>query len=110
MTELAHIGVKGMKWGVRKAQARTSSAPAKKMTVKQQAEAHEQKQVRRQAHVKMGKEVTKAVLIAVGTIAISSVAGPVVAAGAGAIARSLPGPVFSTVTTSTKSEVANVRR
>jgi hypothetical protein len=93
---LAHYGVPGMKWGHRKARALSgrisSGGPPKKRTPEEQAV--------RDRRVKIGKDVTKAVLIAAGTVAVGSVAGPLAAAGAGAVARTLASSdVFGTTTT-----------
>lgn len=112
---LAHFGVKGMRWGVRKSRSsggsggsggsakqkpkKTPASAVKNLTPEQRQQILAAKAAKREAYIKTGKEVTKAVLIAAGTVAIASVAGPFVAAGAGAIMRALPGDAFSTTIT-----------
>lgn len=112
---LAHFGVKGMRWGVRKSRSsggsggsggsvkqkpkKTPASAVKNLTPEQRQQILAAKAARREAYIKTGKEITKAVLIAAGTVAIASVAGPFVAAGAGAIARALPGDAFGTTIT-----------
>lgn len=101
---LEHYGVKGMRWGVRRGGDSASggtprkSAPSKKAssTTPRRSKAEMERPAAVRAHrIKVGKEVFKAVAISVGTIAIAAVAGPVIAAGAGAIARTLPGEAFN---------------
>lgn len=100
---LAHYGVKGMRWGVRRGGDDSSGGTARKTkptkksgpTPRRSKAEVERLAAVRADRIKMGKDVTKAVLISVGTVAIASVAGPVVAAGAAAVARSLPGEAFS---------------
>lgn len=104
---LAHYGVKGMRWGVRRGgddssggTARKSKPATKKGPTPRRSKAEMERLAEvRQARIKLGKDITKNVLIAIGTVAIASVAGPVVAAGAGAVARALPGEAFSAGTT-----------
>lgn len=84
---LEHFGVPGMKWGRRK--SRVMSTPAKKLSAKAQREADAVKAAKKAHYVKIGKDVTKAVVITAGTVALATITGPVVAAGAGAVARTL---------------------
>lgn len=102
---LAHYGVPGMKWGRRKARSlsghvRRASGPPKKRTPQEQV-AHDRR-------VKIGKEVTKAVLIAAGTVAVGSVAGPLAAAGAGAIAKAIASSDFGDTTIIDRSQPARL--
>ena len=99
---LAHYGVKGMRWGVRRGRDDSSGGTARKSKPatkkgppprRSKAEMERLAEVRK-ARIKLGKDVTKSVLIAIGTVAVASMAGPVVAAGAAAVARSLPGEAF----------------
>lgn len=91
---LAHYGVPGMKWGRRKARSLSGHISSAR-TPKKRTPAEQAVHARR---VKIGKDVTKAVLITAGTVAVGSIAGPYAAAGAGAIARTLSQDVFSTTT------------
>ena len=91
---LSHYGVKGMQWGVRRGSLKPSSGSSRVSESKNSPEELERRAAIRSDRIKLGKEITKNVLIAFGTVAVASVAGPVVAAGAGAIARSLPGELF----------------
>ena len=104
---LAHYGVKGMRWGVRRGgddssggTARKSKPATKKGQPPRRSKAEMERLAEvRKARIKLGKDITKNVLIAIGTVAVSSMAGPVVASGAAAVARSLPGEAFSAGTT-----------
>lgn len=102
---IRHYGVRGMKWGVRKNRTGASGAsgPApKKLTKKQLAE----KEAVRARRMKIGKEVVKALVVAGGAVAVGSVAGPIAASGASAIARELlkEGGPFTTSTTDRSSD------
>jgi hypothetical protein len=78
---LAHYGVKGMKWGRRKA-SDSDSGGSKSGSSKPKAEIDEAAAavIARRKHI--GKEVVKAVVLAAGGVAIGSVAGPLAAAAA----------------------------
>lgn len=70
---LEHIGVKGMHWGVRKSVGDFMSDP------------------KYQPAIAVGSQIAKSVIITAGVFAIASIAGPIVASGAGAAARALTG-------------------
>lgn len=73
---LAQTGVKGMRWGVRKSVAGT------RKSISTFAGNHK-------TTISVGTQVARSVLITAGVIGVAAVAGPIVAAGAGAAARVL---------------------
>lgn len=82
---LAHFGVRGMKWGVRK-KASTSASGKPVQLSKAESQALAEQKARR---IQMGKDVTHAVVLSLGTLAIAAWGGPIAAAGAGAVARTV---------------------
>ena len=87
---LEHFGVKGMKWGVRRGDSGggVHSTTETKLKKKKRSRTPAEQAVF-DHRVKVGKDVMKAVAIAAGTVAVGTIAGPFVAAGAGAVARTL---------------------
>lgn len=86
---LTHSGVKGMRWGVRK------SADAPVRSSAEIAAAHARR-------MKLGKEVTLAVVAAAGSITVASLAGPLAGAAASAAIRT----VINTASAA-KAEITN---
>jgi hypothetical protein len=88
--ELTHSGVKGMHWGVRKAETTggsrsRSTARPKKKAVPKTPEA----QAAHDLRMKIGKDVAMATVASIGALGVATLAGPVAGAAAGAAIRSV---------------------
>lgn len=94
---LAHFGVRGMKWGVRKSigssggsssgSTTTKKVAPPKITKAQAAQKAEADAQKAKARMNLGKSILKTTLITAGSIAVASVAGPLAGSATAAIGR-----------------------
>jgi len=92
--ELAHHGVRGMHWGVRKAEPSGGSRSGSASTPKKKSAPTPKTPEAKAAHdrrMKIGKDVALATIASAGALGVGALAGPVAGAAVGAALRGVIG-------------------